>query len=244
VSYALVLDGKAFRLRGKVVLIGRSSRCRVVLEDASVSRQHAKIELTDVVQLVDLSSANGVFVNGQRIVRPHPLVPGDRVGIGDVDLEFVEANDTLTEDDEEPGDDLDSEDLTVVNDATSMLCRVARRMLDDGLVDEAEATLAERWPKLSSRGHAVHPALAVFAAQTGLRLAAAKDKQKWADEASLMLAAADIPPDDETLSDLEAAAEVVGVTYAMVAFLKTLRTRRSSMDEGLVARVDALLARG
>lgn len=63
--------GPPFEIRKKAITIGRDpDLCDLVLpeEDTSTSRQHAKITLDDgQFRLEDLDSANGTFVNGERI---------------------------------------------------------------------------------------------------------------------------------------------------------------------------------
>lgn len=63
--------------------IGRSPLCQVVVRRRTVSRLHAKIELLDhVYLLIDTDSANGTFVNGQRIFEPCVLANHDQIGLG------------------------------------------------------------------------------------------------------------------------------------------------------------------
>ena len=63
-----------------ICTLGRSSVCDVVVDLETVSRIHAKIE-RDVVRYVlyDTNSANGTFVNGQRVTGSQLLrsVSGD-----------------------------------------------------------------------------------------------------------------------------------------------------------------------
>src|SRR5690349_16534242 len=60
----------------------------IVLDDAQVSRQHAVVKLTGQgFTLVDPGSANGTFVNGQRI-QEHALKDGDTFSIGKFTIEF------------------------------------------------------------------------------------------------------------------------------------------------------------
>jgi pSer/pThr/pTyr-binding forkhead associated (FHA) protein len=63
-------------------LVGRDEECLVVLDDATVSRRHAKIVFHDrKPELVDLSSAGGTVVNGQQVERAF-LKDGDQIQIG------------------------------------------------------------------------------------------------------------------------------------------------------------------
>jgi hypothetical protein len=52
--------------------------------DLGISRRHARVlRAADGGFVVeDVDSSNGTFVNGERIVGPHPLRPGDELGIG------------------------------------------------------------------------------------------------------------------------------------------------------------------
>ena len=65
------------------IQIGRSTTCEVPLGGIYVSRRHARLERDEHQQwrLIDLGSANGSFVNGQRI-QVATLGSGDIVGIG------------------------------------------------------------------------------------------------------------------------------------------------------------------
>jgi hypothetical protein len=65
------------------VIIGRALECFIRLDDAMVSRRHAKLEVgRNEVVLADLGSRNGVSVNGQRIKGSFALKVGDKIGIG------------------------------------------------------------------------------------------------------------------------------------------------------------------
>lgn len=73
------------------VIVGRSSDLDMVLVEEMVSRRHAKICLQEgVVNIDDLGSTNGTFVNGER-VKHAKLQQGDRVLIGSNILKVVNA---------------------------------------------------------------------------------------------------------------------------------------------------------
>lgn len=77
--------GKTFSLKG-VMLVGRGADCDVQVDDHSVSRQHAQIEVVgQETVLRDLESANGTTVNGVPIAPDTVLVPGDIVQFGIVE---------------------------------------------------------------------------------------------------------------------------------------------------------------
>ncbi len=69
--------------------IGRSSRNDICIGDPFASRLHAEIRREgDQVMLVDMGSANGSFLNGQRVTGALRLQPGDLVRIGETEIEY------------------------------------------------------------------------------------------------------------------------------------------------------------
>jgi hypothetical protein len=76
-------QGKTIELRSALVLVGRSSGCHIVLDDALVSRRHAQFVVSkDSLAIEDLGSVNGVYVNSRRVDGSEPLKESDRVQIG------------------------------------------------------------------------------------------------------------------------------------------------------------------
>ncbi|TML31206.1 MAG: FHA domain-containing protein, partial [Actinobacteria bacterium] len=68
--------------------IGRNEDNDIVLRDLNVSRKHAEVrEVAGGYEVADLGSANGTYLNGQRITRA-ALHPGDLVSIGRHQLVF------------------------------------------------------------------------------------------------------------------------------------------------------------
>jgi pSer/pThr/pTyr-binding forkhead associated (FHA) protein len=80
-------DPQTFRIRqGAVKTFGRASGADFVVQAALVSRVHCRIEAAaDSLHVIDLSSTNGTYVNGERIDRAR-LTDGDRLRIGRVEL--------------------------------------------------------------------------------------------------------------------------------------------------------------
>lgn len=89
-SFWLRLHDMRFPLRLGETLLGRSPYCSIVLNDGLVSRQHSAIRVTrEGVQIEDLGSRNGTWVNQTKIAGPTQLAAGDRIEIGGQVL-FVE----------------------------------------------------------------------------------------------------------------------------------------------------------
>ncbi len=83
--------GREFALDRPALTLGRRPDQDIVLEDPSVSRAHARIEVAGGRPwVVDLGSTNGTLVNGRRAgAEPLPLSPGDRLQVGAVLLELI-----------------------------------------------------------------------------------------------------------------------------------------------------------
>lgn len=96
IIYKLVMQkgpvpGKEFILDRPQIVIGRDIQNEVVINDAEMSRHHAKLVFQDEVFVVqDMGSTNGVFVNEQRVSGSMPLEDGVSIRMGDnVVLKYV-----------------------------------------------------------------------------------------------------------------------------------------------------------
>lgn len=73
-------------LPGNIKTIGRSSGAEFMVDAAMVSRLHCQLTAGAAeVEVVDLDSTNGTFVNGKRVARA-ALKEGDRLGVGRVEF--------------------------------------------------------------------------------------------------------------------------------------------------------------
>lgn len=71
--------GRSYPLLGPTV-VGRAPECVLRLDESGLSRQHARLVPTaDGMQVEDLGSTNGTFINGKRIQRGFAS-PGDEIG--------------------------------------------------------------------------------------------------------------------------------------------------------------------
>ena len=83
-------SGQTLELENELV-IGREGAA-VTIEDSELSRRHAAVRPVDGgIEIEDLGSLNGTFVNGQRIEAPTRLAGGDSVKIGQSILELEAA---------------------------------------------------------------------------------------------------------------------------------------------------------
>ena len=81
--------GRRFRFAAESVAIGRGPENDVVLNDAAVSRAHARIERRGAAWvLLDRASANGTQLNGAVLAAAAALRNGDRIRVGAITFEF------------------------------------------------------------------------------------------------------------------------------------------------------------
>ncbi|OGV70871.1 MAG: hypothetical protein A2283_14170 [Lentisphaerae bacterium RIFOXYA12_FULL_48_11] len=81
-------EGKTFPVSEGTSIIGRDAGNNVQLLYESVSRRHAKLEISpDACTIEDIGSSNGTIVNGKKISK-HDLQNGDEIKIGDCSFKF------------------------------------------------------------------------------------------------------------------------------------------------------------
>jgi two-component system, cell cycle response regulator len=91
--------GETLRLEHTELVLGRSPSSTMRFSDDGISRRHARIwqaEGTGQWMLEDLGSANGTFVNGER-VKAHALTSDDKIQIGPSTLVKFTFHDELEE---------------------------------------------------------------------------------------------------------------------------------------------------
>lgn len=88
-------EGDELALEGDDITVGREVGNSVVINDASVSRRHARIARSAAgYAIVDLGSGNGTFVNDERVEHAN-LQSGDEVRFGNVGFRFIELGDVF-----------------------------------------------------------------------------------------------------------------------------------------------------
>jgi pSer/pThr/pTyr-binding forkhead associated (FHA) protein len=83
-----LVDGKEYLVADSGLVLGRDASCDVVVGQHEVSRRHAEIAPGDQGYVVRDTSANGVFVNGERVQGSHRLMRADVLRIGSEEFRF------------------------------------------------------------------------------------------------------------------------------------------------------------
>lgn len=84
------ITGQRLELEGELV-IGREGAA-VTIDDSELSRRHAAVRPVEGgIEIEDLGSLNGTFVNGQRITAPTRVTGGDSIKLGQSVLELEAA---------------------------------------------------------------------------------------------------------------------------------------------------------
>lgn len=90
--------GQHHLLSGEAITIGRAVENDIVITSKKVSRDHARVQRAGrKVQLEDLNSANGTYLNGERLMAVAELHEGDEITIGEVTLTFHDPDTTFRE---------------------------------------------------------------------------------------------------------------------------------------------------
>lgn len=88
---SLPFNVKEYYPLNKEIFIGRSDGNEIILKDPYVSKKHLKIaEDEGNFYVEDLSSANGTYLNGEKIMDVARLKNGDRIRVGQVEFLYVD----------------------------------------------------------------------------------------------------------------------------------------------------------
>lgn len=227
-----------------VSVVGRGAGAHIVLSDDLVSRRHAefRVEAGRVV-LVDLGSANGVYVNSRRIQDEAALKDGDIVTIGRCQLRVrtqaamasapaVSLRRTAPSLSEaEISDSGDGETRT--GTVFDLLGPVADKALLLGRVVEAERILG---PALQALLASIRPERGVMrealerAAGYALRLADTTNRVEWIDFTLDLHAKSGRPPSVELIDELHRLVRrIPGVSVTKVrACISSLRDKSNA----------------
>ena len=209
---------------GQSIIAGRTAQCDVQIDDPSVSRRHCQIAFTDgVLQIKDLDSANGTFIN-ERPVKEASARPGDLVRLGAAILEVRDPSASPTQ----------RPDQTIFVDESTVESVIQRRIEPssfDWLSPSAEGkapelALLKRAQRHLSTLHKVSEALST-----------ARDMQKLSDVT--LRAILDVLSADRGAVVLRRAESTTGEIEVLASRSRAHATERFAVSRTLVANVIA-----
>ncbi len=196
-----------YEVRHGSVLLGRGTECEIIINEALVSRMHARVQVNaDGVWIEDLYSTNGVFLNGERILQPRLMHAGDRLFIGSHEVYFVqvesdpvlvpstppvsarfpEAHEPPTYKTAAAQGGPGEIPITARADALDLLGGLARRLANDVKAEQAPRMLGPHLDGIlrgASAGLVVPEALAEVASEYAIDLAHWTGEARWLDYA-------------------------------------------------------------
>ncbi len=253
-SFWLATRDEEVQLMVGEYFIGRNPVAQFPLEDVRVSRNHAVVRVTERgVVLQDLGSANGVWLNEERLLEPVQLRDGDRFLIGEEEFTFS-VGEALCESASisvvelgpvsPPSAPLMTSTLTELDYAA----RLADRVLASGRLTAAEDVLAEpleRVMEAAEQGEELTDEQLTLAARSALKLCLAQQSAAWGDYVVRLHARAERPMEDRVVDELERALRcVAGLSLAELtsyrALMRTLAERLTGAERDRCLRGAAL----
>jgi hypothetical protein len=222
-----------------VILFGRGDDCALRTDDPLVSRQHARITVEqERVLIEDLSSSNGVAVNGAKIGQITELSSGDSIRIGDQGLTLLLGRDTLS--------GAEAPAPTRRFDAMGVLGELAEKMMTLNRLDEAERLVEGPLQQMVDDlacGVELSPAVVAKATELATRLAVVTLKRDWVNRLITLYSGLGRPWPAAVVETLyEIARKVGGVDRsALRAYTEKLKNLElGPADRFLVGRIDGL----
>jgi len=81
---------KEYYSLGDEVTLGRANNNQIIIKDPYISKKHLRIVKDEgKYYLEDFNSANGTFLNGEKVMDVVCLKNGDRITVGQVEFLFV-----------------------------------------------------------------------------------------------------------------------------------------------------------
>ena len=132
--------GRRVRVTAEPLIIGRSPKCEVQIDQESVSRNHCRIRFEGGEFLVcDLDSTNGTYVNDDLVQGEGRIRHGDQIKVGRTILKFIVGDDVEVEYHEEIYRLMTTDGLTQLNN---------KRYFDETL--DREVARAKRYKRTFS----------------------------------------------------------------------------------------------
>jgi len=254
-----------FELGHGEFVIGRSAECQLALDDPLVSRKHALLIVgAEAVVIKDLSSRNGVVVNGIKIDGSRSLLDGDSITIGSQEMTLVSwQRDPSSLDRRRTGSQTLSSivpahlkespseqdrDTSKRVDSFPLLSTLADKALALGRPEDAERILATLLSEILTslqEGRTFNTDIVDQAALYGVRLAAGTAKGSWVDYVVELYTAVKRPCPGPLVDELHSVLRKTGNVdlAALRSYLELLRDQVSAYgpaERFLVQRIEGL----
>lgn len=223
------------------MVVGRSSRCEIVLEDDLCSRRHCQFAREGPRILVtDLESRNGVMLNGARLEGPGELHHGDRVTVGQHQLTVLQQQLTPRQGVKRPGEDRGERASTAPSGSTrqasffEMFLGAARKALDEGELPNAEFAATSLFGTVrshASRHQGLDPDVIAECTNIAIRLADQMGDAYWLRQGLMLLSAANAPFAPQLASAFIEVARRVGVPDELASYLEAVPESSESLSE-------------
>lgn len=272
--YSLIHRGNVMPLSHGATLIGRSVACKVVLDDSDVSRRHARLTVSELgVVIEDLDSANGVFINGERMTGKRHLSNNDRIQVGAEELQLLVDTrgdqptrtrtgavaravgqpsavlDAFWDDEDDVSDEYGHP--TTAHQRVHLLTEGLQQLLARGEIDHTDAVLIKQLNALLERAEKGAPLVAEHAdtaTRVALKLARVSREARWVEYIVELYTAIGMAMPEPTLHELETLAHEVSALDAEVLRRHTARLRSrkrplSPSERAAIERIERLEAR-
>lgn len=233
--------------------VGRLASCQVVLDGPKVSRLHARLVVDeDGATVEDLGSANGVFVNAERIDAPVALYTGDRILLGDQEIEVLVDGAARAESQqvvrpafvelaalqlEGPGSESREPSVpgTRQLDFFQLVGRVVDRVLVEGRFDEAVTMLQSHLDGVlaeAREGKTLSESQRAAALHYAAELASGTGERRFLDYALDLLAATSRAPTEDLADELEEAVVAVGSIdeARLIAYVSVMESSPDALE--------------
>lgn len=249
-SFFLRVGDHVRKLEPGELVVGRSSKADVRLDDDMVSRRHCIIHVGDGIVLEDLSSRNGVLVNGARVAKRSELRHGDEITIGRHRLVITEGRATLPMNTPDPSAlretiPHDTQE-TKTGSIYEMFSATATTALESGDLEAAQnltsnlfVSLRAAFARSQDPGDAFGDGVSL-----GLRLAREARDRRWIDRICVLHSAAGRIMAPAVVAELEALdRDGVQAPSAIARYANELRKRFPGQQTVAIDRIAALAAR-
>ena len=238
--YRLVNEGNDIVIGPGGAVIGRSAACKVMIDSDDVSRRHARLVIDGAVpRLEDLGSANGVSVNGRRVVDAVVLENGDRIEVAGHELIFVVDETAIGSSPGAPALDAlwDDEEAVSFDDGKDTRLTAAGSWLSAALaiLRKGDATAASSMARARLRqllestrnGQRLEAAVGLEASTLAAELAVALGEGKWIAYVFDLYGAAEEPLPSDVADTVQACLERLPDDESVAA----LRNRLEALAE-------------